>query len=509
MLRRLMSSNPVEFKKQPATADAPAAAGAAPSFPAGAGAQAPVPPLVSGNGAAVAPKPASAGNGARPAGGAFTARNNRADAPTTKFTSDKHTELKMLLHQQLLDTMNLSVLDKMSEEQIRGEVGDLVRELLVENNVPLTLQEQQSLIADILDEVLGLGPIEPLLKDPTISDILVNCYDMVVVERFGRLEMTPVKFKDNRHLLRIIDKIVSTVGRRIDEGSPMVDARLLDGSRVNAVIAPIAVDGPLLSIRRFAQTPYTVERLIEIGTITPKIAELLEGVVRARQNILISGGTGSGKTTMLNAMAAFIDPKERIITIEDAAELQLQQPQVARMETRPPNVEGKGEIAQRELVKNSLRMRPDRIIVGEVRGGEAFDMLQAMNTGHEGSMTTIHANTPRDALARVENMIGMAQLDLPQKAMRSQIASAIHVVIQLARLSDGRRRLVSLQEVTGMEGEVITMQEIFRFDRRATDADGTIHGAYVATGIRPKFIQDFAQRGIRVSDDLFEPNQEL
>ncbi len=519
MLRRLVSSNTVEFKKPPVPEAPEPSESVEPSVPAVAGERtatdAPVRESASGLRSATGTAGDEAPNGGLTNGGGTadygSVPNRRAIADNTyvKFTSDKHTELKMLIHQQLLDTMNLSVLDKMSEDQIRSEVGDLVRELLVENNVPLTLQEQQTLIADILDEVLGLGPIEPLLKDPTISDILVNCYDVVVVERFGRLEMTPVKFKDNRHLLRIIDKIVSAIGRRIDESSPMVDARLLDGSRVNAVIAPIAVDGPLLSIRRFATDPYTIDRLIDIGTITPNIAELLEGIVRARQNILISGGTGSGKTTMLNAMAAFIDPKERIITIEDAAELQLQQPQVARMETRPANVEGKGEIAQRELVKNSLRMRPDRIIVGEVRGGEAFDMLQAMNTGHEGSMTTVHANTPRDALARIENMIGMAQLDLPQKAMRSQIASAIHVVIQLARLSDGRRRLMSVQEVTGMEGDIITMQEIFRFDRRSTDADGTIHGAYVATGIRPKFIQDFNQRGIYISDDLFEPNQEL
>ena len=517
MLRRLVSTNTVEFKKPPAPEASETAAPIEPALPATGSESAPEQPagkngsgLIEANRSAAAiPTREGPENGAAAENSGFANRAVTSDNSYAKFSSDKHTELKMLVHQQLLDTMNLTVLDKMSEDQIRSEVGDLVRELLVENNVPLTLQEQQSLIADILDEVLGLGPIEPLLKDPTISDILVNCYDTVVVERFGRLEMTPVKFKDNRHLLRIIDKIVSTVGRRIDEGSPMVDARLLDGSRVNAVIAPVAVDGPLLSIRRFAQDPYTIDRLIDIGTITPNIAELLEGIVRARQNILISGGTGSGKTTMLNAMAAFIDPKERIITIEDAAELQLQQPQVARMETRPPNVEGKGEIAQRELVKNSLRMRPDRIIVGEVRGGEAFDMLQAMNTGHEGSMTTVHANQPRDALSRIENMIGMAQLDLPQKAMRAQISSAIHVVIQLSRLSDGRRRLMSVQEVTGMEGEIITMQEIFRFDRRSTDADGTIHGAYVATGIRPKFIQDFTQRGIYISDDLFEPNQEL
>jgi pilus assembly protein CpaF len=370
MLRRLVSTNTTEFKKPPAKS-APE-----PALPVEAARPVASAPPASENGSGESGSglintTASAGNvqtnGGPADSGGFLDRNAATDNSYATFSSDKFTEIKMMIHQQLLDTMNLSVLDKMSEEQIRSEVGDLVRELLVENNVPLTLQEQQSVIADILDEVLGLGPIEPLLKDPTVSDILVNGYDMVVVERFGRLEMTPVKFKDNRHLLRIIDKIVSAIGRRIDEGSPMVDARLLDGSRVNAVIAPIAVDGPLLSIRRFAQDPYTIDRLIEIGTITPNIAELLEGIVRARQNILISGGTGSGKTTMLNAMAAYIEAKERIITIEDAAELQLQQPQIARMETRPPNVEGRGEIAQRELVKNALRMRPDRIIVGEVR----------------------------------------------------------------------------------------------------------------------------------------------
>jgi pilus assembly protein CpaF len=482
MLRRLVGSSAAEFrrleKKEPA-----ARAGNGQVPPAAAGGQ---------NGGEVPAVPAPADGG----------------APNYTF-SDKHTELKVRIHQRLLDVMNLSLLDKMPEDQIRREVSALVRELLVEDKAPLTLQEQQNLVDDILNEVLGLGPLEPLLKDPTISDILVNCYDLVMIERFGRLEKTPVKFKDNRHLHRIIDKIVSAVGRRIDEGSPMVDARLQDGSRVNAVIPPVAVDGPLLSIRRFAKIPYTIDKLIEIGTITPEIAELLAGIVRARISVLISGGTGSGKTTFLNAMSAFIDHGERLVTIEDAAELQLQQPQVARLETRPPNVEGKGEIAQRELVKNSLRMRPDRIIVGEVRAGEAFDMLQAMNTGHEGSMTTIHANTPRDALSRLEQMIGMAQLDMPTRAMRSQIASAIHVVIQLSRMGDGRRRLTSLQEITGMEGEVITMQEIFRFERRGTDSEGNVLGSFVATGIRPKFAEEFRRRGIELADDIFEPNREL
>ncbi len=414
--------------------------------------------------------------------------------------------LKVRLHQKLLDLMNLSVLDKMPKEQIKSEVGEMIRELLVDEGVALNLTERDHLVDDVLDEVLGLGPIEPLLKDPTVSDILVNTADKVYVERFGQIEETPVRFKDDRHLLRIIDKIVSAVGRRVDESAPMVDARLADGSRVNVVIAPIAVDGCLLSIRKFSKIPFTVEKLIEIGTLTPQMAELLEGIVRCRLNVLISGGTGSGKTTMLNAMSASIDHRERIVTIEDAAELQLQQPHVARMETRPSNIEGKGEILQRELVKNALRMRPDRLIVGEVRGGESFDMLQAMNTGHEGSMTTVHANTPRDALTRIEQMIGMAQLDMPTKKMRGQIASAMHVVIQLQRMSDGKRRLTSLQEITGMEGEVVTMQEIFRFERQSTDKDGNIHGVYVATGIRPKFMIEFERRGIEISSEIFAPN---
>jgi pilus assembly protein CpaF len=351
-----------------------------------------------------------------------------------------------------------------------------------------------------------LGPLEPLLKDNSITDILVNGYEQVFVERGGKLHLTPVHFKDNRHLLRIIDKIVSAVGRRVDESSPMVDARLADGSRVNAIIPPLSVDGPLVSIRKFAKIPIDMQKLIDIGSLPQDVASILQGVVRARRNVLISGGTGSGKTTMLNAMSAFIDGRERIITIEDAAELQLQQIHVGRLETRPANVEGKGEIAQRELVKNALRMRPDRIIVGEVRGGEAFDMLQAMNTGHEGSMTTIHANTGRDALARLEQMIGMTGMDLPAKSMRAQIASAIHVVVQLERLSDGKRRCVSVNEITGMEGDVIQMQEIFKFKRTSTDEDGTIHGDFVATGIRPKFMEELQTRGIQVPDGIFNPN---
>ncbi len=423
--------------------------------------------------------------------------------------SAQYTELKMTLHQRLLDMINLSVIDRMEPEEFRREIGEMVREILLEENRPLNLIERTQLVDDILDELLGLGPLEPLLKDNTITDILVNSYSNVFVERAGRLEHTPVQFKDDRHLLRIIDKIVAAVGRRVDESSPMVDARLNDGSRVNAIIPPLAVDGPLLSIRKFAKIPIDMEKLVQFGSLPPAFAELLQGIVECRRNVLISGGTGTGKTTMLNAMSAYIDGRERIVTIEDAAELQLQQIHVARLETRPPNIEGKGEITQRELVKNALRMRPDRIIVGEVRGGEAFDMLQAMNTGHEGSMTTIHANACRDALTRLEQMIGMSGFDLPARSMRGQISSALHVVIQIERMSDGRRRLISLNEITGMEGEVVTMHEIFKFQRHSTDPDGTIHGDFVATGIRPKFMHEFETRGIEISPDLFEPNRPL
>jgi len=415
-------------------------------------------------------------------------------------------DLKVRLHQRLLEVINLAALDKMSHSEAEGEIGQLVRELLQEERAALNAAERNQLASEIVDEVLGLGPLEPLMKDESVSDILVNTHDLVFVERYGKLRRVDVRFKDDRHLLRIINKIVSTVGRRVDESQPTVDARLLDGSRVNAVIPPIAVDGPLLSIRRFAKRPITIDRMIELGSVTPEIAVILEGIVKARRNILISDGTGSDKTTLLNAMSGFIDEAERIITIEDAAELQLQQVHVARMETRPPNIEGKGEIVQRDLLKNALRMRPDRIVVGEVRAGEAFDMLQAMNTGHEGSMTTIHANSCRDALSRLEQMIGMAGLDMPIRSMRAQISSAIHIVLQLERMSDGRRRLVSFQEITGMESDVITMQEIFRFNRRSTEADGRIVGEFRATGIRPKFMPELERRGIHTSAELFNPD---
>jgi pilus assembly protein CpaF len=419
---------------------------------------------------------------------------------------DRHTELKVELHQRLLDLINLQALEQMSREQIEAEVGDIVAEELAKQKHALNNAERKQLVGDVLDELLGLGPLEPLLKDPTITDILVNGHNRVFVERYGTLEPSPVRFKDERHLVRIIQKIVSAVGRRIDESSPMVDARLADGSRVNAIVAPLSLDGATLSIRKFARVPIGMERLIELGSIPFQVSEVLQAVVGSRRNVLISGGTGSGKTTLLNAMSAFVDGRERIVTIEDSAELQLQQDHIVRLETRPANIEGRGEIAQRDLVKNALRMRPDRIILGEVRAGEAFDMLQAMNTGHDGSMTTVHANSTRDALSRVEQMIGMSGVDIPARSARAQIASAIHVVIQVARLSDGRRKVVSVSELTGMEGEVITMQEIFRFRQTGVAADGTVQGRFEATGIRPRFLDQVMAYGITLSADLFRPD---
>ena len=420
---------------------------------------------------------------------------------------DKHTELKVELHQRLIELINLQALETMSRLQIEAEIGEIVAEELIKQNEALNQNERKQLVSDILDELLGLGPLEPLLKDPTITDILVNGYRHVFVERFGVLEPTSVRFKDEKHLLRIIQKIVSAVGRRIDEASPMVDARLADGSRVNAVVPPLALDGCHLSIRKFARTPISMDRLIDIGSIPAKVAEVLKAIVRARLNVLISGGTGSGKTTLLNAMSAFIDGRERIVTIEDSAELQLQQIHVVRLETRPPNIEGKGEVTPRDLVRNALRMRPDRMIVGEVRGGEAFDMLQAMNTGHEGSMTTVHANSTRDSLSRVEQMIGMSGVDIPARSARAQIASAIQVVLQVARLPDGRRKLVSMAEITGMEGDVVKMQEIFRFRQTGVSLTGTAQGRFEATGIRPHFLDQCEARGVTVSTEVFRPDE--
>ena len=419
---------------------------------------------------------------------------------------DVHTDLKVELHQALLGLINLSALDTMSRAQIQDEVGDILEEELAKQRHALNAAERRQLTDDVLDELLGLGPLEPLLKDTTITDILVNGHDRVFVERYGQLEPSPVRFKDERHLLRIIQKIVSAVGRRVDESSPLVDARLADGSRVNAVVPPLAIDGSLLSIRKFAKVPISMDRLVEIGSVPAQVAEVLKSIVGARLNVLISGGTGSGKTTMLNAMSAFIDGRERIVTIEDSAELQLQQEHVARLETRPPNIEGKGEIAQRDLVKNALRMRPDRIIVGEVRAGEAFDMLQAMNTGHDGSMTTVHANTARDSLSRIEQMVGMSGIDIPMRSIRAQISSAIHIVVQVSRLSDGRRRLISLSELTGMESDIITMQEIFRFRQSGIGGDGQVLGRFEATGIRPRFLDQVMAHGKSLSSELFRPD---
>ena len=415
------------------------------------------------------------------------------------------TELKVELHQRLLDVINLSALDSMSREQINAEVGDIIAEELNNQRHALNQAERRQLTNDVLDELLGLGPLEPLLKDATITDILVNGHNTVFVERYGVLEKSAVRFKDDRHLIRIIQKIVSAVGRRIDESSPLVDARLADGSRVNAVVPPLAIDGPLLSIRKFAKIPINMARLVQIGSIPEPVVNVLNAIVKGRLNVLISGGTGSGKTTLLNAMSASIDNHERIVTIEDSAELQLQQTHVARLETRPANIEGRGEVTQRDLVKNALRMRPDRIIVGEVRAGEAFDMLQAMNTGHDGSMTTVHANSPRDALSRVEQMIGMSGIDIPLRSIRSQISSAINVVVQVQRLSDGRRKLISLSELSGMEGDVITMQEIFRFRQTGIDPEGQVLGRFEAVGVRPRFAEHLASRGSPLAADLFRP----
>ncbi len=403
--------------------------------------------------------------------------------------------LKVRIHQRLIELLNLSVLDRTPRDSLRLDIRGAVTGLLAEEKRLLTVAQTDQLIEDVLDELLGLGPLEPLLKDDSVSDILINTHASVYVERRGQLERTDVQFQDTKHLIRIVNKIVAAVGRRVDESQPMVDARLPDGSRVNAIIPPLAVDGPLVSIRKFARVPIHMQKLVEFGSVSQEMAGILQGYVKARRNVLISGGTGSGKTTLLNALSAFIDHRERIVTIEDSAELQLQQPHVGRLETRPPNIEGRGEITQRDLVRNALRMRPDRIVVGEVRAGEAFDMLQAMNTGHDGSMTTVHANTPRDALARVEQMIGMAGLDLSPRSIRQQLATAIHVVIQAERMDDGRRRIVSITEITGMEEDVICMQEIFRFRRMGRDG-AQVTGQFETTGVRPRVLEALAVRGI-------------
>jgi len=417
-------------------------------------------------------------------------------------------ELKNHIYQVLMDRIDLESLQRLSQDQIRRELQALVERLLDEESAVLNDIERKTLVRDIQNEMLGFGPLEELLADPSVSDILVNSHKQVYVERRGRLELTDVVFFDDAHLLKIIDKIVSRVGRRIDESSPMVDARLPDGSRVNAIIPPLAIDGPCMSIRRFSAVPLKMDDLINHRSLTAEMAEILQGLGKAKINIVISGGTGSGKTTMLNVLSGYISHSERIVTIEDAAELQLQQPHVVRLETRPANIEGKGEVSQRALVKNALRMRPDRIILGEVRGGEALDMLQAMNTGHEGSMATIHANTPRDALTRLENMVSMAAASLPTKAVRQQISSAVGVVVQIGRLTDGKRKVLSILEITGMEGDIITTQEIFTFKQTGTDQSGAIIGHFSATGIRPRFLERLRAFGIAVPDTLFDPTRQ-
>jgi pilus assembly protein CpaF len=413
-------------------------------------------------------------------------------------------EMKSRLHRTLINRMDLTKLSSLTPDQVHAEVSRLAESVLAQEAMPLSVAERERLVNDVQHELFGLGPLEPLLKDPTISDILVNGHDTIYIERRGKIEATTVRFKDDEHLMRVIERIVSSVGRRIDESSPMVDARLQDGSRVNAIIPPLSIDGPVLSIRRFGADPLRMSSLIENKALTKDIADMLQMVVNARLNVLISGGTGAGKTTLLNALSAFIPENERIVTIEDSAELQLQQPHVVRLETRPPNIEGRGEVTQRDLVRNALRMRPDRIVIGEVRGGEAIDMLQAMNTGHDGSLTTVHANTPRDALARLETMIQMTGMRLSDRAMRQQVASALNLVVQVARMSDGSRRVTSIAEITGMEGETITMQEIFMYERTGIDAQGQVIGRFRPTGIRPRFAERLKACGLQLPRVFFE-----
>jgi pilus assembly protein CpaF len=425
------------------------------------------------------------------------------------FERSEYQQVKSDLHRKILDRLDLEKLGKTSGDLAREEVLTIIRNSVNSEAVPLSFAERERLSREILDEIFGLGPLEQLLKDPSISDILVNRFNRVYVERNGKLELTGLSFKDNQHLMQIIDRIVSRVGRRVDESSPMVDARLADGSRVNAIIPPLALDGACLSIRRFGRDPLTARNMIENKSLTEPMLELLSSIVKGRLNVLISGGTGAGKTTLLNVLSGYIPNTERIVTIEDAAELQLKQEHVVRLETRPPNIEGKGAVRQRQLVINSLRMRPDRIVVGEVRGEEAFDMLQAMNTGHEGSMTTVHANSQRDALARIENMVSMANLNIPERAIRQQVAAAIHAVVQIARLSDGSRKVLTISEITGMEGDVVCMQDIFVFERKGLDESGRVRGAFHSTGVRPRFSDRLATAGCRLRPAIFESRVEV
>jgi pilus assembly protein CpaF len=425
------------------------------------------------------------------------------------FERREYQQVKADLHRKILDRLDLEKLGRTPSDTARDEVLVLIRSVVNAEAVPLSFAERERLAREILDEIFGLGPLEPLLKDPNISDILVNRFDRVYIERNGKLELTGLSFKDNPHLMQIIDRIVSRVGRRVDESSPMVDARLADGSRVNAIIPPLALDGACLSIRRFGRDPVTARNMLENKSLTEAMLELLSAVVKGRLNLLISGGTGAGKTTLLNVLSSYIPNYERIVTIEDAAELQLKQEHVVRLETRPPNIEGKGAVRMRQLVINSLRMRPDRIVVGEVRGEEAFDMLQAMNTGHEGSLTTVHANSPRDALARIENMVSMANLNIPERAVRHQIASAIHAVVHVARLSDGGRKVIAVSEITGLEGDMITMQDIFLFERQGIDENGKVRGTFRASGIRPRFSDRLTAAGHRLRGQMFESRVEV
>ena len=422
---------------------------------------------------------------------------------TFDILTSKELEYNERIHHKLMEILDLSLIVKMADADAKKQISEIARRIIDEESIPVIARTRQLIVNEVVNDILGLGPLEHLLYEPTIADIMVNGYNMVFIERFGKIEKTPITFKDDAHLLKVIDRIVTQVGRRIDESSPLVDARLKDGSRVNAIIPPLAIDGPSLSIRRFTQDKMQLQDLANIGALSQAMADVFANMVKVRLNILISGGTGSGKTTMLNALSNHIPNNERVVTIEDSAELQLRMDNLVRLETRPPNIEGKGEVTQRDLVKNSLRMRPDRIVIGEVRGQEAFDMLQAMNTGHDGSLTTIHANTTRDALSRVENMVTMSGFDLPVKTIRSQITSAINVVLQLERMEDGKRRVVSVSEINSMEGDVITMSEIFRFERRGVDENGHIIGRYISTGIVPRFHERMKQRGINIGLDLY------